>query len=89
MINDYNDGTKDSFSRFADDIKWERVAGYAIQSDFSRLEKWVDRTFMEFNKGNAKSYLVQEIAPCSRTGNGRPNGKLLHRKGSGDSNGQR
>ncbi|GAB0175600.1 mitochondrial enolase superfamily member 1 [Grus japonensis] len=48
-----------TLSKFADNTKLGGVADMpegctAIQRDLNRLEKWADRKFMQFNKGNCK-----------------------------------
>lgn len=56
FVNDLRDGTECTVSKLADDTKQGGVADMpedcaAIQSDLDRLEKWVDRNIMKFNKG--------------------------------------
>ena len=52
FINDLDDGTEYTLSRFTDDIKWEewlihRRVGLPL--DLDRLENWADRNLMKFN----------------------------------------
>ena len=56
FINDLEDRTECTLSKFANDTKLGGVAeapgGYVgIQSDHDRLEKWADSNLMQFNRG--------------------------------------
>ena len=58
-IDDLDDGTERTFSKFADDTKLVGVVDTpdgcaAIHKGINRLEKWADRNLMEFNKGKCK-----------------------------------
>ncbi|KAK4831032.1 hypothetical protein QYF61_014920 [Mycteria americana] len=60
FINDLGDETECTLSKFADDTNLGGVGDTsdgcaAIQRDLDSLEKWVNRIFMKFEKGNAKS----------------------------------
>ena len=55
FIKDLDDGAECTHSTFTDDTKPGGVADtpeghVAIQGDLDRLEKWVDRNIMKFNK---------------------------------------
>lgn len=55
FINDLDDWTECTLSKFADDTQLEGVAdtpeGHAATD---KLKKWADRNLMVFNKGNCK-----------------------------------
>ena len=59
LINDLDERIKRTLSRFADDTKVGWVADTpegcaAIQQDLDRLERWVEKSLMKFNKGKCR-----------------------------------
>ncbi|KAK4829116.1 hypothetical protein QYF61_002154 [Mycteria americana] len=68
FINDLDDGTECTCSKFIDDTKLGGVAdipeGHAvIQKDLNRLEKWAVRNLMKLNKGNCKALHLEKNKP--------------------------
>jgi len=87
FINDLDNGTECTLSKFAHDMKLEGVADIpedctAIQRDLGRLEKWADRNLMKFNKGNYKIlHLGEEQPQAPVCAGGNPAGRHLCKNG--------
>ncbi|PKU43995.1 rna-directed dna polymerase from mobile element jockey-like [Limosa lapponica baueri] len=59
IFNDLDEGTECTLSKFADDAKLGGVADTAggcaaVQQELDRLESWVERNLMKFNKGKCR-----------------------------------
>lgn len=68
FINDLENGTDGTISRFTKDIKLGEVANrpsvcVVIQRDLNRMKKWVNRNVIKFNEGKCKVLPLERNNP--------------------------
>ncbi|KAK4832091.1 hypothetical protein QYF61_020706 [Mycteria americana] len=90
FINDLDDGTEYTLSKFAGNTKLEGMPDtpegcVAIQGDLNSLEKWAHRNLMKFIKENCKVLHLGGITPATRTGWGQEGLKATSQKNPWDS----